>query len=347
VPQAASIWAASTGEEKDLALATGSAIVQLSLTLSTAAALFLFGIGPVLYGVALVASHSYPSWVGWAGVVLGTSGSSAAVACPRRRDPEPRPPRAGSRPDRCLRRRVRGVVAGVSRSGRGGRGLGRAARHARSIQGVLWMPHVLRHDHRAVPRRIRAAPAGVVERAGQGTAPLVGRPPDQPRKTMLLRATIVSGVVGVAEPGYRPSSVDVRGVITDTLFTARIRPSALAGLDQDPRVVSIELGSRLDQIDQCRVSQRWPANPMRCRTAGDRAPGYCLTFRCDRRVRLHNPTAERRWHNLAPHRRPCAGAHTARIRAVLSWNTPPNHPFARRSAATRLRPACSCRSASR
>jgi len=67
VPQAASIWAASTGEEKDLALATGSAIVQLSLTLSTAAALFLFGIGPVLYGVALVASHSYPSWVGWAG----------------------------------------------------------------------------------------------------------------------------------------------------------------------------------------------------------------------------------------------------------------------------------------
>jgi len=43
--------------------------------------------------------------------------------------------------------------------------------------------------------------------------------------------------------------VDVRGVITDTLFTAWIRPSALAGLDHDPRVVSIELGSPLDQID--------------------------------------------------------------------------------------------------
>jgi hypothetical protein len=59
----------------------------------------------------------------------------------------------------------------------------------------------------------------------------------------------VTAVVEVAQPGYRPSGVDVRGVITDTLFTARVRPSALAGLDEDPRVVSIELGSRLDQID--------------------------------------------------------------------------------------------------
>ena len=59
----------------------------------------------------------------------------------------------------------------------------------------------------------------------------------------------LTAVVEVAEPGYRPSGVDVRGVITDTLFTARVRPSALAGLDQDPRVVSIELGGRLDQID--------------------------------------------------------------------------------------------------
>ncbi len=32
--------------------------------------------------------------------------------------------------------------------------------------------------------------------------------------------------------------------------------------------------------------------------------------------------------NPAPHRRPCGGAHTARIRAVLSWNTPPTNPFA-------------------
>jgi len=190
-------------------------------------------------------------------------------------------------------------------------------------------------------------PLEIERPSGPGRYQKVRARTSQPLDAEVAADQPLIAVIEVAEPGYRPSSVDVRGVITDTLFTARIRPSALAGLDQDPRVVSIELGSRLDQIDQCRVSQRWPANPMRCRTAGDRAPGYCLTFRCDRRVRLHNPTAERRWHNLAPHRRPCAGAHTARIRAVLSWNTPPNHPFARRSAATRLRPACSCRSASR
>jgi hypothetical protein len=60
----------------------------------------------------------------------------------------------------------------------------------------------------------------------------------------------LTAVVEVAEPGYRPSGVDVRGVITDTLLTVRVRPSALAGLDQDPRVVSIELGSRSDQTDR-------------------------------------------------------------------------------------------------
>ncbi|HET7488618.1 MAG TPA: hypothetical protein VFJ85_11865 [Acidimicrobiales bacterium] len=34
--------------------------------------------------------------------------------------------------------------------------------------------------------------------------------------------------------------------------------------------------------------------------------------------------------NLAPHRRPCGQSHTARIRAVLSWNTPPasTNPYA-------------------
>jgi hypothetical protein len=59
----------------------------------------------------------------------------------------------------------------------------------------------------------------------------------------------LTAVIEVTEPGYRPSGVDVRAVVTDTLFTGRVRPSALAELDQDPRVVSVELGSRLDQID--------------------------------------------------------------------------------------------------
>lgn len=59
----------------------------------------------------------------------------------------------------------------------------------------------------------------------------------------------LTAVVEVAEPGYRPSGVDVRAVISDTLLTVTVRPSALAELDRDPRVVSVELASPLDQIE--------------------------------------------------------------------------------------------------
>ncbi|MGW1343025.1 hypothetical protein ACWCOV_18380 [Kribbella sp. NPDC002412] len=60
---------------------------------------------------------------------------------------------------------------------------------------------------------------------------------------------LLTAVVEVTEPGYSPPGLDVRGFITDTLLTCRVRPSALAELDQDPRVASIELGSQTDQID--------------------------------------------------------------------------------------------------
>ena len=79
LPEVASTWAASSGTEKDLALATGTTIFQLSLTLSAGAALFLFGIGPVLYGVALLGSCSYPSWLGWVGVIFGSLGTIAGI----------------------------------------------------------------------------------------------------------------------------------------------------------------------------------------------------------------------------------------------------------------------------
>lgn len=59
----------------------------------------------------------------------------------------------------------------------------------------------------------------------------------------------VTAVIEVSEAGYRPSDVDVRGAITDTLITVTVRPSALPGLEADPRVVSIELGSPVDRID--------------------------------------------------------------------------------------------------
>ena len=67
----------------------------------------------------------------------------------------------------------------------------------------------------------------------------LGADPDEP----------VAVVVEVAEPGYRPAGVDVRAQISDTLFTATVTTAGLAGLDRDPRVVAVELGSRLDEID--------------------------------------------------------------------------------------------------
>ncbi|WP_327583746.1 hypothetical protein OHA25_49280 [Nonomuraea sp. NBC_00507] len=50
-----------------------------------------------------------------------------------------------------------------------------------------------------------------------------------------------TGVVEVSQPGYRPPGVEVRAALTDTLLTAAVRPSALAALDRDPLVVSVEL----------------------------------------------------------------------------------------------------------
>lgn len=69
-----------------------------------------------------------------------------------------------------------------------------------------------------------------------------GRPgadPDEP----------VEVVVEVAEAGYHPAGVDVRAQISDTIFTATVATADLAGLDRDPLVVAVELGSSLDQID--------------------------------------------------------------------------------------------------
>lgn len=67
----AETWVASSGNEKDLALAAGNALFQLSLALSAGAPLFLFGATPVLVGLAMLGSSEYPSWLGWVGVILG------------------------------------------------------------------------------------------------------------------------------------------------------------------------------------------------------------------------------------------------------------------------------------
>jgi hypothetical protein len=73
----AEIWAASSGIDRDIALGAGSALFQLSLALSTGAALVLFGVAPVLVGRAILASNDYASWTGWVGLVAGAMGVAA------------------------------------------------------------------------------------------------------------------------------------------------------------------------------------------------------------------------------------------------------------------------------
>jgi hypothetical protein len=73
----AETWAASSGTEKGLALAAGNALFEISLTLSTGAALVLFGATPVLVGKAILGSDHYPSWMGRVGVVVGLIGIGA------------------------------------------------------------------------------------------------------------------------------------------------------------------------------------------------------------------------------------------------------------------------------
>jgi hypothetical protein len=65
--------------DQDLALAAGTALFELSLTLSTGAALFLFGATPVLVGKAILATDDYPSWLGRFGVAAGSIAIGATL----------------------------------------------------------------------------------------------------------------------------------------------------------------------------------------------------------------------------------------------------------------------------
>ena len=60
---------------------------------------------------------------------------------------------------------------------------------------------------------------------------------------------LLSAIVKVNEPGYVPEAADNRARISDTLFTANVRRAGLEALEEDPRVESVELNERLDQID--------------------------------------------------------------------------------------------------
>ena len=60
--------------------------------------------------------------------------------------------------------------------------------------------------------------------------------------------TEITAIVKVAEAGYVPSGIDVRAQIAPNLFTAKMHKADLDRLDQDPRVVSIDTGRRLQII---------------------------------------------------------------------------------------------------
>jgi hypothetical protein len=71
-------WASHSGDEKDLVLAAGNAVFELSLTFSVGGMLFLFGVAPLLYGVAMLRSTEHRGWIAWIGILFGLIGSAAA-----------------------------------------------------------------------------------------------------------------------------------------------------------------------------------------------------------------------------------------------------------------------------
>lgn len=78
VTSLAHAWHASEGVNKDLLLAAGNAVFQLSLTFSVGGMLFLFGAAPMLYGIAMLRGADYRAATGWVGVLFGLVGLVAA-----------------------------------------------------------------------------------------------------------------------------------------------------------------------------------------------------------------------------------------------------------------------------
>jgi hypothetical protein len=78
VTSIAHAWDSSSGNERDLLVAAGNAVFELSLTFSVGGMLFLFGATPVLYGVAMLGSTEYRAWTAWIGVLFGLVGIAAA-----------------------------------------------------------------------------------------------------------------------------------------------------------------------------------------------------------------------------------------------------------------------------
>lgn len=74
LPPIAEAWATSSNGARQSAIASALPLLHLSLALSAAASLFLFGFTPLVIGKALLFSDFYSSWLGRAGILIGIFG---------------------------------------------------------------------------------------------------------------------------------------------------------------------------------------------------------------------------------------------------------------------------------
>lgn len=65
------------------------------------------------------------------------------------------------------------------------------------------------------------------------------------RRAAVGAASVVTAIIRVTEPGYRPAGVKVRGEITGELFTGELPTELLDALEHDPKVSSISLSRPL------------------------------------------------------------------------------------------------------
>lgn len=60
---------------------------------------------------------------------------------------------------------------------------------------------------------------------------------------------LVTAIIKVKRPGYRPAGLKVRSNISDEIFTAEFPADQLAALELDPEIVSVAL-SRALQVEK-------------------------------------------------------------------------------------------------
>lgn len=78
VPQLQDLWQVTTSPSPDAALAAGI-VYHTIFSLLYVFQITLFGLVPIFYGLGMLFSRTYPTWLGWAAVVLGSSAVVTAL----------------------------------------------------------------------------------------------------------------------------------------------------------------------------------------------------------------------------------------------------------------------------